>query len=148
MSLSDKELVILLVHHSRGQTISGRTRFQKIVYLLEEQEINFGYGFRPHLYGPYSEDLKNDITMLVKLGLIEEEKRDIEFDGVVYDKYEYSLTEDGRRIAERIERKSSEIVERLRNLVNDFQDLSTGSLILSSKFIMNNKLSKEYYTPV
>lgn len=143
MSFSDAELLILLLHNSREQRIIGRTRFQKIVYLLKNQEINFQYEFRPYLYGPYSVNLKKDIRMLTKLGLLEEESQEIEFDGVVYDRYVYSLTEEGRQVAETEAGRFPEISSRLAELAADMEDLSTGSLILSSKYVMNHELSQE-----
>ncbi len=143
MSFSDAELLILLLHNSKEHRIKGRTRFQKIVYLLKNQEINFQYEFRPYLYGPYSVNLKKDIRMLTKLGLLEEESQEIEFDGVVYDRYVYSLTEEGRQVAETEAGRFPEISGRLAELAADMEDLSTGSLILSSKYVMNHELSQE-----
>lgn len=142
-SLTSTELVILLLRNSREQNIKGRTRFQKIVFLLEEQGIDFGYEFKPYLYGPYSTELKSNLTMLADLGLLNEDKEEIESDGIVYDRYVYSLTEEGERVAERMERNAQEISRTLGELVNNIQDVSTGSLILSSKYIMNEKLSHQ-----
>lgn len=142
MSFTATELIMLLLRNSREQRIRGRTRLQKIVFLLEEQGINFGYEFKPYLYGPYSEDLKDNINMLTEFGLVEEESEEIEFDGVVFDRYGYSLSEEGRRVAERIERNHMEMSRRMGELIGDIQDLSTGSMILSSKYIMNERLSR------
>lgn len=36
---------------------SERKRLQKIIYLLEESGINFGFGFSWYIYGPYSPSL-------------------------------------------------------------------------------------------
>ena len=142
MSFTSTELLMLLLRSLRERRIRGRTRLQKIVFLLEEQGIDFGYEFKPYLYGPYSETLKGNLSMLTELGLVNEESEEIEYDGVVHDRYVYSLTTEGRRFADRIEAKSPETNRRLGELVDDVQDMSTGSLILSSKYIINEKLSK------
>jgi uncharacterized protein YwgA len=109
---------------------------------LEEQGINFDYEFRPYLYGPYSGKLNNDIDMLANLGQFEEEREELDFDGVLYDRYAYSLTEEGRQLAERIQSRCPEISSRLRELTSEIQDLSTGSLIITAKYIMRQKFSK------
>lgn len=142
MSSTATEMLMLLLHNSSEQRIKGRTRLQKIVFLLEEQGISFGYEFKPYLYGPYSADLKNNVAMLTELGLLNEESEEIEFDGVVHDRYVFSLTEEGRRVAERIESHVPEISSRLEGSINDIQDMSTGSLILTSKYIMKEKLTR------
>lgn len=142
MSFTPTELLMLLLRNSRGHRIRGRTRLQKIVFLLEEQGINFEYEFKPYLYGPYSATLKNNLSVLVELGMVNEESEEIEFDGVVHDRYAYSLTEEGRSIADRIEGSFPETSRRLGELVENIQDMSTGSLVLSSKYIMNERLSR------
>ncbi len=142
MSFTPTELIMLLIRNSREQRIKGRTRFQKIVFLLEEQGINFGYQFKPYLYGPYSRDLQDNITMLTELRLITEESEEIKFDGIIFDRYTYSLSEEGRGIIERIERNNPDTSRRMEELIDNIQDLSTGSLILSSKYIMSESLSR------
>src|SRR3546814_4767142 len=58
-----------------GGQITGKTRFQKMVYLLESQGLGFGVGFDYHNYGPFSADLAHAIDDAVSLGLLEPEER-------------------------------------------------------------------------
>lgn len=41
-------------------SFSNRLKLQKIVYLLQQSDINLGYTFAWYLYGPYSVDLMRD----------------------------------------------------------------------------------------
>ncbi|MBI4642269.1 MAG: hypothetical protein HY790_08520 [Deltaproteobacteria bacterium] len=70
----------------------GKTFLQKGIYILQEglgEEL--GYDFRLHFYGPYSQDLANNINFLQDLGLIS-----IDFDPTGYG-YQIELTEYGTK---------------------------------------------------
>jgi uncharacterized protein YwgA len=67
------KLLLLLKHHG---PIRGRTRFQKLVFLLQEKyHIDFGYNFIPYYYGPYSRKLQMEIDWLAAHRLIEIQPR-------------------------------------------------------------------------
>lgn len=50
------EAVREIVETNRGRII-GKTRLQKTTYFLESFGIGYGFNFKYHYYGPYSEDL-------------------------------------------------------------------------------------------
>ena len=51
-----------------GQNL-GKTKLQKLVYLLRELKgVQVGYGFRFYNYGPYSDGLSGDLGYLQSLG--------------------------------------------------------------------------------
>jgi O-acetyl-ADP-ribose deacetylase (regulator of RNase III)/uncharacterized protein YwgA len=52
----------------------GRTTFQKIAYFATETGIPTGLTFKRGSYGPFSGDLKRQVTSLVNNGLIREER--------------------------------------------------------------------------
>ena len=141
MTFSRTEMVLLLLHNMNNQVVKGRTRFQKIVFLLQEQGIGFGYKFKPYLYGPYSEELSDDVNMLTGLGLLAIDSEEIKSDGVVHDRYVYSLTEEGKETVTRIQERYTG--QSLRDFTVDIENLSTGSLILSAKYIMQSKSSEQ-----
>ena len=66
-----------MAHANGGEPVRGRTRFQKMMFLLwkrmEGKGGCSGLGFVPHHYGPYSRQLQDDIDGLIGEGLIEEE---------------------------------------------------------------------------
>lgn len=55
-----------------GRRVVGRTRMQKIAYLLELAGAGEGYSFRYRYYGPYSEELSEDLRTAWAFDLIEE----------------------------------------------------------------------------
>ncbi|TYP52401.1 hypothetical protein [Thermosediminibacter litoriperuensis] len=50
--------------------IYGRKKFQKIVQILQTFGFPFEQRFVFHLFGPYSQELQNDIDMMVEDGLL------------------------------------------------------------------------------
>jgi hypothetical protein len=134
-------MLLLLLQNMNNQIVKGRTRFQKIVFLLQEQGINIGYKFKPYLYGPYSEELSDDVNMLTGLGFLAIDSEEIKSDGVVHDRYAYSLTEEGKETVRKIQERYKG--QSLRDFTVNIENLSTGSLILSAKYIMKNKSSQQ-----
>ena len=45
--------------------IDGRTKFQKIVYILKNNGVNFEEQFKYHYFGPYSPELQLEIEELI-----------------------------------------------------------------------------------
>jgi uncharacterized protein YwgA len=70
----EREKVAELVHAAGGQIV-GRTRLQKIAYLLELTGQGDGFDFEYRHYGPYSETLSEAIRLANAFGLVEEEER-------------------------------------------------------------------------
>lgn len=82
--------------------VSGRTTMQKIVYFLSiilEKDL----GYNPHYYGPYSANVSEAISELKALSYLNEDSNFYGFNhqGFEITKYEYSLTEDGKKLLER-----------------------------------------------
>lgn len=64
-----------------GGEIVGRTRLQKIGYLMELAGFETGFDFEYRHYGPFSEDLANGIQLAEAFDLVEEEERPTEWGG-------------------------------------------------------------------
>lgn len=93
-------LPLTLLHESEAGEIDGITRFQKLVFLAQEEgDIGEEYEFEPKGYGPFSKLLYDDIDQLVKEGFIEE-RREPTGRRADNDKQVYRLTEDGRQAVE------------------------------------------------
>jgi len=137
---SDTERLILLMDVLHSKKIVGRTRLQKFVYLLKEQGVDVSYDFVPYFYGPYSSSLQRDLSMLCGIGILKEMKSTIEIEDIPGSKYTYQLTEEGKKIARRVRRKNIQDYYKLKKNADKLQNLSTGTLILASKYMMNKKL--------
>lgn len=91
-----------MVHANGEEPVRGRTRLQKMMFLLwkrmEGQGVNgcAELGFVPHHYGPYSRQLQDDIEGLIAEEMIEEE---IEEGQAGQYMYKYRATESGARVA-------------------------------------------------
>lgn len=72
----------LIAAHPNGKVI-GRTRLQKEVRLLQRVGFPTDYDFMLHFYGPYSESLQTEITLLKHYDLLDEEER-ISSEGLPY----------------------------------------------------------------
>jgi uncharacterized protein YwgA len=64
-------LAAVIAAHPNREVV-GRTRLQKTIKLLQRLGLDTSYGYSIHFYGPYSEDLQSDVTLLETLGLAEE----------------------------------------------------------------------------
>ena len=64
-----------------GGRIVGRTRLQKVAYLLELAGFGVGFHFEYRHFGPYCEELAEGMRAAQAFGLIEEEERPTEWGG-------------------------------------------------------------------
>ncbi len=93
-----------LVLLASGDSIKGRTKLQKVVYfvgLLTGQLPILGY--RPHYYGPYSPDVAGAVQDLRSLKFLEQHihcSATTDESGFEMKRYDYSLTPEGKQVAE------------------------------------------------
>ena len=67
------ESIALSVISAAGGTVTGRTRLQKLVFLLDKLGLNSGFDYSYHHYGPYSSALVDAVDFAKAFGLIKEE---------------------------------------------------------------------------
>ncbi|HLZ05206.1 MAG TPA: hypothetical protein VKR55_24035 [Bradyrhizobium sp.] len=65
-----------------GGRVVGRTKLQKIAYLLELCGLGGGFQFSYRHYGPYSEELAEAIKVASAFGLVTEEERQADWGGI------------------------------------------------------------------
>jgi uncharacterized protein len=78
---SNWETAAELVRDAGGRIV-GRTKLQKVAYLLELAGFGAGFRFEYRHYGPYSEELADAITIAAAFGLIEEDERQTDWGGM------------------------------------------------------------------
>ena len=90
-----------MAHVENKERVRGRTRFQKMIFVLQHQIKNFKdkYDFIPHDYGPYSRELQDDIDNLIEKELLIEVCNTIE-EGKI--KYVYQITKKGESLVQSI----------------------------------------------
>lgn len=86
-----RQILPLVISHACDMTpVGGRTRFQKMVFLLQHRiNLDHKYDFIAHDYGPYSPDLQYDIDGLIREEMVVEKRRTVK-EGRI--KYEYEIT--------------------------------------------------------
>jgi uncharacterized protein YwgA len=147
MQRKEKEVTpnnILLVLASLslyGKPIEGRTRLQKIVFLLKNKYgLPFSFDFKPYYYGPYSEELSDLVSLLRALGFAEEKTDHFGLDQIRYD---YVLTEKGKGYLEKYSKASGkdtkQTIRKLRRCISKLSLLPTPELISEAKSLMKIK---------
>lgn len=143
----DKHLLLLLLYVNNREAIVGTTRFQKLVFLLQEriEDLNKKYEFEAYDYGPYSTTLHNAIDELVDDGLVTEiteetasgnEKRiyRITEKGVQYLSDEFSADDVDKRMKQKIHKIKSRynhipLLELLDRIYEQYPDYASNSKI-------------------
>ncbi len=135
--ITNTQLLILTANYL--QKIEGRKRFQKTIFLLQEQsEIEFSYRFTAYLYGPYSAQLQNDIDVLTRANYLKASKIGYLFF--------YEITPLGQKSASEIEEEyGEELVQKLRKHASGLKDFDTEELVKWSKQLMNKKMKDNIF---
>ena len=94
MLLIKPELIVAIVRDAGGE-ITGRTRLQKIAYLLEVVGFGDGFHFSYKHYGPFSEGVAASAMKGVLLRCIAEVERQADWGGV-YSIYSVDAEQDDR----------------------------------------------------
>jgi DNA-binding HxlR family transcriptional regulator len=110
--------------YALGGTVEGGVRLQKLLFLLKrELGVDHPYRFLPHLHGPYSEEIPDEVMELEGAGLVKVERE-------VLEPLLCALTPEGERVAkeffgglpEEVRRKMEELRKfsgmRLRELLD------------------------------
>src|SRR5207245_2414529 len=71
--------LLLLLETDNGRPIEGRTRLDKLAFLVQQkviEDLKVGvaqdsYHFRPLHYGPFTEEVFDDLTALRTMGLVD-----------------------------------------------------------------------------
>jgi len=94
-------LPLIITYANDGQPVEGRTRLQKITFLLLEQAqfLKNRYDFVAHNYGPYSPELQSDIDYLIREGFLDDNHKTVE-EGKI--KYEYTITAIGSSLIKKV----------------------------------------------
>ena len=94
---------LLLAFANNCSPIMGRTRFQKMIFLLQATQVasntRMDFNFIPYDYGPYSKALQLDVNRLIELSLFEEEPT---MDATGKCMYRYRITEKGKMLVDRL----------------------------------------------
>lgn len=119
---------------SLAQEVTGRKKFQKMIYIAKKMQFPFVEKYELHMYGPYSEELTQRIAELCEMGFLHEER----VDKASYSQYEYKVTQEGLRFLE----LSAHGDEQLEGVVHMMQVKSSRFLELVSTLLYFDHLAK------
>lgn len=133
MKVQIKQVVPLaLLYAAEDNRISGRTRFQKLVFLTKEELASFDidlYEFIAYDYGPFSKELLDDLEMFEQKGHVEiNENRT--FSGNT--RYDHKLTESGAQRFEELkqaEPKVQNLYQTAEKKVEEYNSMSLRQLL-------------------
>ena len=96
-TMKQRDLLLLVIDFCGSSPEFGRTSMQKVAYFVSEG-LHKDFGHHAHFYGPFSEEVEDEIDALVQSGLVEEQTESLSFvgkSGFPGRRYSYSLTKDG-----------------------------------------------------
>lgn len=129
----DIVLLISVFGLHEGNKIEGRTRIQKEICLLKyKSNLPFTFDYKPYYYGPYSEELSETINTLVGVKLLKETIIPVGFNSFRYD---YTLTEHGRQLFNKIRQNLESLIDTLRKEVKELEGIETPNLVSLAKTI-------------
>jgi uncharacterized protein YwgA len=129
-----EELLVPLVLSETFGTLKGKTRFQKLVFLIQKEATSrnvqaSSFDYKLHYYGPFSSELSVVLENLKDTGLLEEK---IEPTPNGYTRYVYSITDKGRKLVESSQEKkiiSKKLVRTIKDVADEFGDLELSELV-------------------
>lgn len=97
--VNPKLLPLGVLYATEDGQLEGITRFQKLVFLAQrERDGEEPYEFRADDYGPFSQELYDDIDRLVDAGFVDYDERETDMGNTVQ---VYTLTDKGERAVRR-----------------------------------------------
>jgi len=147
--MNTSQFVLSLIHAFGG--VRGRTLFQKRGYFVSLlMGFNFDLGYQAHYYGPYSAKLDGTLTQMKNLGFVEEATTGfgVISDGFEMRRYDYNLTEDGKRVLEPFLKTAeyAEIAKAVRK-IKDAGDPDYVELSIAAKAFFILKKQRKGMTP-
>jgi len=126
-------LIPLLLPSVLGR-VKGKTRFQKLVYLIQDKATannieGSSFTYELSHYGPFSAELSSVLEDLENRGFLKEE---VEVTPAGYTQCVYSITEKGRRLLERSKKKallSKKLIQIVRNIADEYSDVPLSELV-------------------
>jgi len=124
--MNEVEKILVILYHLN--TIKGRTRLQKLFYLLKNKnQLDIDYNFIPYHYGPYSQDLQLDINLLEAADYIQVDHQEDNL-------YVHLLTDRGIKAVNRILTRMTESdIQNITQHLDEYKDIPTKTLILNAK---------------
>mgnify|MGYP002760599952 CR=1 FL=1 len=127
--MNSKLLPLGLLAAAEDETIEGITRFQKLVFLAQREELNEQpYEFEAEKYGPFSQRLYDDLDRLVQEGFMDRSREQTQLRNT---KQVYELTDKGWRAVSNapLDRQPDVGSEELERFNQEYNQMNLWSLL-------------------
>jgi len=118
-----RHVVLFAVEQVDGKP-NGKTYLQKLCYFVQRLR-GWPLGFRAHFYGPYSDQVAAELSFLTNAGLLNEVRRGSGVAGIggwEIARFDYSLTDQGRKAAEQLAQRRAAGVDEIRAAIRQVLD--------------------------
>jgi uncharacterized protein YwgA len=129
-----RDFIALVLLEWGGET-QGKTKLQKLVYFVGALANHLDrLGYRLHFYGPYSNEVTYAIGQLKAIGALDQNVTDSGHDwsGFEVKRYDYRLTEAGRRYAQWLEQRDVTTTQEIREAVQKLRQVGDPDYITLS----------------
>ncbi len=123
--METRHYILLLIYSSSDQKIQSKTKIQKELYLFEHF-FKRKFSFKAYYYGPYSSVVENGLDELIGLGFVSVATYVYGIDvnrGFELKRYDYSLTESGKKFAEELISENKQEYSKIENFVQKIEKL-------------------------
>jgi len=129
-----ERIIVPLMLTDTLKKVNGRTRFQKLMFLVQkkaesEKIEGLDFKYEIYLYGPFSRELSSAIDDLVDKGYLEEQKTETHLG---YTKYVYRLTGKGRKLLVYAKGKkllAASVQQAISEVVDDYGETALPELV-------------------
>lgn len=112
-----RALLLAIAERFAPTGVTGRTRIQKLIFFAS-QRLALSVDYRPHYYGPYSDDVTEAVASLVARGLLAEDVQPLATEGPFEGRlYRYTLTDDGQAVLANLRKENPKSMERVDSVV-------------------------------
>lgn len=131
-----KLLPLALMYADDQEPVEGRTRLQKMVFLLQQELVEcdrmaegLEYEFIPYDYGPFSKELYDDLDTMIDEDLVDDTEEPLSSGEV---KYVYEIEDEGEEVVDSQyadEEEGAEILALAQEIKERYNDVLLSDLI-------------------
>lgn len=132
-----KLLPLALMYVNDGEPIEGRTRLQKMVFLMQKElekrdqsgAVRLEYDFIPYDYGPFSKELYDDLDAMIDQEFVDDTEEPLRSGKV---KYIYEIGNDGEELVDSEAEKWKDvdaIMQLAQEIKQEYNDMLLSELI-------------------
>lgn len=125
MKTPDRHEIILLLIGLNEKPFRGKTNLHKNLYLAKEMapELELPFDFKAHFYGPFSQQVSEEIDILDNCGLIKTSQLDLGVKNLFEVKqYSYELTKAGEEAVKNLRAQYNEFCDQFALLFQKIKD--------------------------